>query len=427
MIQELNFDNGLQIIYRNDPNQLALSIGLFVAAGIAEETQKTNGIAHFLEHMVFKGTPNRSAKQIAKEMDLLGGRMNAMTTKEYTSYYITVLPDDLDAALDLLTDVYLNPSLDAKEVELERKVIGEEIRMYDDTPDEWIHDHFAQVIWDKSPLGNPILGTMETLGNISADNLRQFHSSLYLDQRRLIVSIAGNIPNEGKLVDTLKKKFSKKFKQSALPPLLEQPKPNSGISITHKATEQVHFCLGVQAVAYDNPDRYALGVLNTIFGSGMSSRLFQKVREEKGYAYSIYSYLSTYRQTGLFTVYGGVNPNTLDKALHVIGAEWEKLLSKPISVAELNKAKAQMKSQMLMSLERPSSWMGWLARNLYYNKHYVPLEKIVANMEAVTRDDLSRVANAYLQFNDLAFAAVGPITPKQSEKYQSGITSVLKK
>ncbi len=426
MIRELNFDNGLQIIYRNDPNQLALSIGLFVAAGIAEETERTNGIAHFLEHMVFKGTPSRSAKQIAKEMDLLGGRMNAMTSKEYTSYYITVLPDDLAQAVDLLTDIYLNPNMDPKEVELERKVIGEEIRMYDDTPDEWIHDHFAQVIWNKSPLGNPILGTMETLGAITATDLREFHG-MYNDQRRLIISIAGNIPNEAALIDTLTAKFSKKTKKITIPPLLAAPQPSQGISITHKATEQVHFCMGVQAVAYDNPDKYALGVLNTIFGSGMSSRLFQKVREEKGYAYSVYSYLSTYRQTGLFTVYGGVNPNTLDKALHVIGAEWEKLLSKPIPESELKKAKSQMKSQMLMSLERPSSWMGWMARNLYYNKHYVPLDEIVANMEAVTRDDLSRVANAYLQLDKIAFAAVGPISQQQSERYQTGIAKILKK
>lgn len=426
-MKDLTLKRGFRLLLRHDPAATSVSMGVYAMVSLSQEPVELNGIAHFLEHMSFKGTPGKSAKKIAEILDSMGGRMNAHTSKEYTAYYITVLPGHFNKGFDLLTDLFINSTLTEEDIQTEKQVVLEEINMYEDTPDENIHDIFANLIWDKHKLGLPIIGTKESLDRINQPNLRDFKNH-YFNPKNLIISMAGNLPAEGKLIEKIEKAFDlPKVNVTSFDDLIEIPKPSSAVKFQLKKTEQIHFCIGGQGIAHDHPDHFKLSVLNTILGGAMSSRLFQKIREKKGYAYAVYSYPSFYKNSGLFTIYGGINKKKFPQTLKIISQEINSLKTKPVSPHELQKAKDNLKGNLALSLERSSSWMSWIARSkMYYGRVY-PLDEMLTKIDEVTAQDVQAMATEFFNPDCMALAAIGPFGAAQFKYNGLTLTDYLAK
>lgn len=408
MTEEIVLENGCTILLNNLDSANTVSIGIYVTVGSAMEEASQNGIAHFLEHMAFKGTKTLTAKQIAEKMDFMGADMNAHTAKEYTCYYITLLPHWLKEGVVLLSDIFLNSILADSDIEMERNVIFEEIHMVEDTPDENIHDIFANTIWHNSSLGLPILGTKEVLVGIHKPELEAFKAH-YLNPQNLIISVAGKIPNPRKLVRQLTDIFQGLSPNPDLTYPCTLPQTYSQVAIQHKSTEQIHLCMGLPSVPYSHPDHYKLSLINTILGGTMSSRLFQELREKQGLAYAIYSYLSFHKETGLFVIYAGFNKKQFKDTIKTILQEIDRL-KKTISARELKKAKEHLKGSIAIDLEKPSSWMSWQARNKFYLQQLVTLDDVFNKIDQVTLEDINLYANRYFVQDQFSIAAIGPFS-----------------
>ncbi len=411
-VQEIVLENGFQIVTKHNPYALSVSAGVFVKASLAEENSKENGIAHFLEHMSFKGTENYSAKKIAQTMDAMGGVMNAHTTKEYTAYFITVLPDKLFKGLDILAEIFLRSTLKEPDIDLERQVVLEEIHMYEDMPDDQVHDLFTQALWETHFLGKPIIGNKKSLECIGRQALLKYKSH-YFDPKRLIISIAGYIPDQGKLIKKVAQLFDlpplkKDFRSSSV-----KAKATSKVSMVKKAIEQKHFCVGVPGLPHNHPKRDVMSVLNVILGGSMSSRLFQKIRENKGYAYSVYSYGLSYLNTGAFVVYAGVNTKAFSPALNIVLKEFKQLKEKPVAKKELEKAKENLKGTLQIGLEKPSSWMMYLARSLFYYQRVRPIQEILNAIDSVTIQDVHALSQDLFNASTIALAGIGPFSESE--------------
>ncbi len=413
MVEKTTLENGIQVITEEIPGVHSVSVGVWVEAGSRDERLEENGISHFIEHMLFKGTKRRTPQQIAKEIDAVGGVLNAFTSKEFSSFYAKVLAQHLPIALDLLFDLFLNSRFSVDELEKERQVIVQEINMIEDTPDEYIHDLFSEAFWAGHSLGFPILGRLETISRMNRRQLKDFFIQHYLSVQPVLVA-AGNLRHEDLLrpVEKALGKIRPHPKEHKNHP----PRPHPNLLIKNKKLEQVHLLLGTRGFAAAHSQRYPLSVLNTILGGGMSSRLFQEIREKRGLAYSVYSFLSSFMDSGMLGVYVGTGENTLSRVLQLILREMQKLADTYLKPQELRAAKEQLKGNLLLSLEGTESRMGRLAKNEIYFQRYISTEEIIEGIERVSAEEVCQIAQQIFKPRSLSLTALGPVTGKQIPK-----------
>ena len=388
------------------PHVRSVSIGVWLKRGSRHESAERSGIAHFVEHMLFKGTASRSAEDIAQTMDSIGGQMDAFTAKEYASYYLKVLDEHVPLAIDVLSDIVMNPAFRDDDIAREKKVVLEEIKMVEDTPDDLVHELFTENFWANHPLGRPILGVPETVEALDAGALRQYFENVYTAPN-LIVAATGNIEH-GHVRDLVARAFDKVSSRNT--PVVESaPHVIPRIIIRSKELEQSHVCLGTSGYQQDHDDRYASYVLNTILGGSMSSRLFQNVREKRGLAYSVFSGLSAYRDAGSMTVYAGCANDAVSELIDVVVAELRKVKDEPLPQAELQRAKDHLKGSLMLNLESTSSRMSHLARQEIYFEKQFGLDETLQGVGAVTGEDVQRVACDLFADGRLAATVLGAV------------------
>ena len=374
--------NGLRLLTERMPHVRSVSIGVWLARGSRHEPVEQSGIAHFVEHMLFKGTATRSAEDIAQTIDSIGGQMDAFTAKEYASYYIKVLDEHLPLAVDVLSDIVMRPAFSADDIEREKKVVVEEIKMVEDTPDDLVHELFTERFWADHPLGRPILGTQETVEALSADGLRRYFTTAY-SAPNLIVAAVGNIEHDAGARPRgacVRGAADRQRRRSATEP----PRVVPHVLIRNKELEQSHVCLGTSGYQQDHEDRYASYVLNTVLGGSMSSRLFQNVREKRGLAYAVFSGLSAYRDAGSVTIYAGCANNAVGELIDVVIAELRRLKDETLPESELRRAKDHLKGSLMLNLESTSSRMSHLARQEIYFDRQFGLDETLEGVERVT-------------------------------------------
>ena len=399
--------NGLTIITEQMQHIRSASIGIWLQTGSRDEDPHWNGISHFIEHMVFKGTKQRTAEQIAREVDSIGGNMDAFTAKECICFNVKVLDEHVPTALDILSDLVLNPVFDAADITRERGVIMEEIKMDEDNPDYLVHEIFTQNFFKDHPLGKPILGTKETVKRFERAPVVDAYAHRFAPGN-IIVSAAGNLNHE-QFVDLVTRHFEK-MKPSTKTNGFHSttPKTVSRIILRNKkALEQVQLCLGVPAYPIAHEKRHAGYILNTLLGGGMSSRLFQNIRERQGLAYSIYSDLNPYRDTGCLAVYAGTSLASASKVVQSVVSEFRKLKTEAVSEEELRRSKAQLKGSLMLSLESSSARMSNLARQEMYFDRFYDLDELIEKIEAVTSEDVHTLANEFFKTESVAVTVLG--------------------
>jgi predicted Zn-dependent peptidase len=397
--------NGLTIITEQMDHIRSASIGIWLQTGSRDEEPEWNGISHFIEHMVFKGTKHRTAEEIARQVDSIGGNMDAFTAKECICFNVKVLDEHIPTALDILSDLVLNPTFDTSDITRERGVIMEEIKMDEDNPDYLVHEIFTQNFWKDHPLGKPILGTKETVKRFERQPVVDAYAHRFAPGN-IIVSAAGHLDHD-RFVDLVTRQFEhmKPMKNGFHS---STPKIVSRITLRNKkALEQVQLCLGVPSHPIAHEKRHAGYILNTLLGGGMSSRLFQNIRERQGLAYSIYSDLNPYRDTGCLGVYAGTSLASAAKVVQSVVAEFRKLKTERVPDEELRRAKDQLKGSLMLSLESSTARMSNLARQEMYFESYYDLDELIAKIEAVTADDLATLANEFFKTESVAVTALG--------------------
>ncbi|MDD2998386.1 MAG: insulinase family protein [Erysipelotrichia bacterium] len=398
-------NNGVEVIAEKFDTVQSVSIGLFLKSGVLYETGEMQGVSHFIEHMLFKGTKKRTARKIASEFDRIGGYLNAFTAKDYCCYYARVVKDRLDTAVDVLADMVNNSQFVEEELERERRVILEEIKMYEDSPDEIIHELLGQNIWRNSRLGNPILGTAKTVAAMKRDEIFEVFNRQYV-AGNLLVCVAGNFDWDD-LTRLLEKKL-KTFRTTPFNPREIMAQPSAGVSVYQKDIEQVHLTLGTAGVPFADPRRFELTILNAAFGGGMSSRLFQEVREKRGLAYTVYSYHTSFKKTGLFGIYAGTSMQHLQKVLELFHTEIEKVAARGLSDKELEDTREQLKGNMLIALESTTNRMNRLSTGFLYDAEPRLPEDTLAPYLEVTSEKVKKVAREILDEKKMAITMIAP-------------------
>ncbi|MDR1569838.1 MAG: insulinase family protein [Oscillospiraceae bacterium] len=394
MYEIVKLQNGLRLISEHIPHVRSVSVGLWIGTGSMHEHPKENGLSHFLEHMLFKGTERRSARDIAESMDAIGGQINAFTSKECTCFYAKVIDEHLNVALDVLSDLALNATLTEAELNKERGVILEEIAMLEDAPEDLVHDLLLETVFQGNPLAQPILGRSTGIAAYTRDDLYKYRAAHYRPNN-CVVSIAGNFPKDA--LSDLVEKYLGGWK-SAEPPTL--PEAAACFHADHiartKDIEQIHLCLGFPGVPLGSDDVYPMSILNNLFGGGMSSRLFQRIREELGMAYSVYSYPTTYPGCGLFTMYAGTSMQHVEMVLDQLHREAMRLMADGIRPEEFDMAREQLKGSIILGLESSSSRMSNIGRSLLLLGRVRTEEQVLAAIAKVTPDDVMRIAGETL-------------------------------
>ncbi len=407
MYRKDTLSNGIRVVSESMPKVRSVSIGIWVKVGSRHEQPEVGGVSHFIEHMFFKGTRKRTAKDIATEIDSLGGEMNAFTSQETTTYYVKVLDEHLAAGIDILSDILLGSKFDPQEMEKERKVILEEIKMVEDTPDDYIHELFTGTVWQGNPLGRPILGTKETIKALKHKDVLAYIEQNYCPGD-MVISVAGNFEHD-RLIEILESAFGslsrKGSSRQEAPPEFRRE-----ILVKKKQLEQVQICLGCKGLHYSHDDRYTVLALNAVLGNSMSSRLFQEVREQNALAYSIYSYVTAYRDAGLVTVYAGTDPANAIQALKLIIKEIRKLRDEGITPAEETRVKNQIKGNLVLSLETSNSHMSRIARQEIYFGKYLSMDEVIRSVDAVTAQDIDRLAKQLFRTDALSLSILGPLS-----------------
>jgi predicted Zn-dependent peptidase len=397
--------NGLTVITEEMKHIRSVSIGIWMKTGSRDEDLAWNGISHFIEHMVFKGTKHRSAEQIARQVDSIGGNMDAFTAKECISFSIKVLDEHVPTALDVLSDLVLNPVFDTQDISRERSVILEEIKMDEDNPDYLVHEIFTQNFWKDHPLGRPILGTRDTVKRFDRNPVLDFYSERF-SPGNMIITAAGYLNHE-RFVNLVAERFRDMRPMSnglhSSPPKIV-PKI---ILRNKKSLEQVQICVGVPSYPITHERRHSSYILNTLLGGGMSSRLFQNIRERQGLAYAIYSDLNPYRDTGCLSIYAGTSRQSAAKVVESIVSEFRKLKTEAVSADELRRAKDQLKGSLILSLESSNARMSNLARQEMYFDHFYGLDELIRKIEAVTAEELEQLANQFFQTDSIAVTVLG--------------------
>ncbi len=405
MVVTETLPSGLRLLTESMPHVRSITIGVWLKRGSRHEADPESGVAHFVEHMLFKGTTSRSAQVIAQTIDSIGGQLDAFTSKEYAGYYIKVLDEHLPLAIDLLGDIVMRPAFAPADVLREQSVILEEIKMVEDAPDDLVHEVFTQQFWSRHPLGRPILGTPETVTSFDSEGLRQYFRSTYLAPN-FVIAAAGHL--EHAAVRGLIDRVFLDLPAGATPADAAPPAVTPGLVIRQKDIEQSHLCLGAPAYPHAHADRHAMYVLNTILGGSMSSRLFQHIREERGLAYAVFSGLASYSDAGAITVYAGCATEKVSEVVDLTLAELRGLRDEPVPAEELQRAKDHLKGSLTLSLENTSSRMSQLARQEMYFGRQFSLDEILASIDAVTADDVQRVASDVFRDGAPVATVVGP-------------------
>lgn len=398
-------ENGIPVVMESFKNVRSVAVGVWVKVGSRYETPAMNGISHFLEHMFFKGTKKRSPKDIAVEIDSMGGDLNAFTSRENTAFYIKVLDEYLERGVDLLSDIFVHSTFPEDELEKEKKIIKEEVKMVEDTPDDYIHDLFNQTIWGDEGLGQSILGRRETIASFTRDDIIR-HISKYYGTKDIIISCAGKF-QPSKLMGMLRERFGG-LRRGSEPRKGPPPEFRSDVKVYTKDISEAHICIGVPSVSQTSEDRYALFVLNTLLGGGVSSRLFQEIRENRGLAYSVYSYTSMYIDTGLWGVYAGVSKKRIREVAELIIHEMLSLKD-TLTEDELDKAKRHLKGNMILGLESTNSRMNNIARQEINFGRYISPDEISKAVEMVSMKQLKELSERLLMKKSLSITAYGPI------------------
>jgi predicted Zn-dependent peptidase len=410
MFAKAVLDNGIRVVSQEMPDHRSVSLGIWVENGSRHESSRENGISHFIEHLLFKGTERRSAAQIAEEMDAIGGVLNAFTAKEHTCYYAKILDEDLPLAIDLLTDIFLHSVFDGDEIERERSVILQEISQAEDTPDDYIHDLFSLDFFKDHPLARPICGSAETVNSFRRQDFLTFFKSRYRP-RRVVVAAAGHLRHE-QLVQAFNERLGS-VRDSVYDGRANSqdgdaaPEMRSGIFQHTKSLEQAHLCLGVSGVHQTHPLRYAAYVLNTLLGGGMSSRLFQEIREKRGKAYSVYSFSSSYKDVGYLGVYAGTSLEWVEEVVDLILKELKQLAAGDIKEEEIRRTQGQLVGSMMLGLESTDSWMSHIARNEIYFGKPITTDEICRGIRAVSRDAVLDLASTLFGSQRIALSLLG--------------------
>ncbi|MEC0274291.1 MULTISPECIES: M16 family metallopeptidase [Peribacillus] len=403
MIKKYTCQNGVRIVLENIPTVRSAAIGVWIKTGSRNETPELNGVSHFLEHMFFKGTTKRNAREIAESFDSIGGQVNAFTSKEYTCYYAKVMDNHASYALEILADMFFNSTFDGEELKKEKNVVYEEIKMYEDTPDDIVHDLLSKAVYENHPLGYPILGTENTLETFNSDTLKKYVHDMYTPDK-VVVSIAGNV--DEKLIKEVESYFgSYQGGEDRLE--LVKPSFHENRITRKKDTEQAHLCLGYNGLEIGNDKTYSLITLNNILGGSMSSRLFQDVREQRGLAYSVYSYHSSYQDSGMVTVYGGTGTSQLDSLYETIQETLDTLKRDGITEKELRNSKEQLKGSLMLSLESTNSRMSRNGKNELMLGEHRSLDDIIIKIDEVTEDTVNELANQI--FTEHSLSLVSPL------------------
>jgi predicted Zn-dependent peptidase len=403
-IETTTLSNGVKVITETMPHVRSASVGIWVATGSRREKPNENGISHFLEHMLFKGTTSRSAEDIARSVDSIGGNLDAFTAKELVSYNTKVLDEHLPLAFDILSDLVLNPMLRAEDVEKEKGVILEELKMEVDNPEYLVHEIFASRFWKGHALGRPILGTKATVQSFQPETLRAYHRAVYTPEN-IIITAAGNLRHEQ--IARLAERFT--GLEASSQPLPEPPPvPQAAVTLKNKRSlQQVHLCLGVPSFPSAHPMRFPSYVLNTLLGGGMSSRLFQNIRERQGLVYAVFSELSLYRDTGCLAVYAGTSIESTPKVVTSVLNEFRHLKDELVSGEELRRAKDHLKGSLMLGLESTSSRMANLARQAIYFGRFFSLDEMVESIEEVTANQVREVARTFFNPEGIGLTILG--------------------
>ena len=400
---------GLRVLTEQMPGVRSASFGIWAGVGSRDESLAEAGCSHFLEHLLFKGTRRRDAMEIAAVMDAVGGEMNAFTAKEYTCYYARVLDTDLPLAIDVVSDLVTSSLLAAADVESERGVILEEIAMHDDDPGDVVHDAFAAALWDDHPLGRPVIGTVESIEALPRDTIAGFYADRYTPDT-LVVTAAGGL-DHATVVRQVERAFGPLLAGDRQPAPRRRagdaPPTHSRVLTQARPTEQAHVVLGTQGLSHDDPRRFALSVLSTTLGGGMSSRLFQEVREKRGLAYSVYSFTSAYSDTGDFGIYAGCAPGKVDEVLELCRAELASVAEKGLTDAEVTRAQGQLRGSLVLGLEDSGSRMSRLGKGELVHEELLGVDDLLARIDAVTPDDVLEVARDVLA-RPMALGVIGP-------------------
>lgn len=393
MITKTCLDNGVRVISHALPHMHTVTLGIWVANGARSELPEQKGISHFIEHLLFKGTERRTARQISLEMDAMGGVLNAFTGHEYVCYYGKTLSHCLPKAMDLLSDLFLNSTFPEDELERERNVILQEIKMRDDTPEEAIHDRFHQNFWQGHPLGSPIIGTADTVNRLQRSDVIAYRQTWY-QPTEIIITAAGNVDHQA-LVELATDLFSHLHAQGTASQATAGAWQHQGITCSpwERDLEQTLICLGTQGISHTHADRYTLLLLNGILGGGMSSRLFQEVREKKGLAYSVYSYAMSHSDDGALVIYAGTERDHCREVIDISLEEFDRMKREPVTAGELESAREQIKGKLLMSLESTESLMSRLARNEIFFGCHQPIEELLGCFDKVTAEDIMGLAH----------------------------------
>ena len=400
-------NNGVRIVSERLPHVRSVSLGIWVNTGSRDESPLENGVSHFIEHMSFKGTRNRSGFQIAKDLDAIGGFSNAFTGKETTCFYGRVLDRHFPLLADILSDIFVHPTFKPEDMEREREVIFQEISMVEDTPDDYLNVLFQDLFWPDHPIGRSVLGSTETVGRMDREMIREYIRKYYIPERVLVVA-AGNVDHDA-MVEYFSPIFETDRGPSADNPQRSLPATGSGVLITPKALEQVHLCLGSDAPTQVDESRFACALFNTVLGGNMSSRLFQEIRENQGLAYSVYSFYSPYADAGLFGVYAATDARNMNAVLETTQKEIKKLCRGELSASELAAAKENVIGGMYLSSESSDSRMMRSAKNEFIFERYISYEEVAKSIERVSLDDVVEMANRIFGVDQIAFAALGPV------------------
>lgn len=414
MTEKVVLENGLCILMENIPYLRSATLGIWVKAGTYYETEQESGIAHFIEHMVFKGTKNRTVKDIANEFDEVGGQTNAFTSKELICFYAKMLDTHVDKCINILADMVLNPLFDPKDIETEKNVVIEEVNLYEDSPEDITVDCLLEEVFKGSPLGTNILGTPESISSFNRDMLFEYMDRNFRSEN-IVIAISGSFDRED-FLKTVEKLFGH-LKSNGTE---EEPKEigyTSTILLKEKDIEQNHLCIAFPGIRYQDERAYALAVMNIIFGNGMSSRLFQKIREDYGLAYSVYSFNAAYRDAGIFGVATALNPENEEAVLNAVFEEMELMKAEGVSLAELNRSKEQLKANMIMSLESTSSRMNHIGKSQIMVGNIISHDEMIQKIDEVTLEDVHAITKQLFDFSKMSVSVTGK--PQTRDFYES--------
>ncbi|MGZ4136456.1 MAG: M16 family metallopeptidase [Actinomycetota bacterium] len=412
-IARTEFTSGLRVLTERMPGVRSVALGFWVLAGSRDEPPKISGSSHFLEHLLFKGTKQRTARDIAEAFDAVGGDVNAFTAKEYTCFYARVRDRDLPMAVDHLSDMLQNSLIRAQDVDAERQVILEEINMHEDTPDDAIHDVFNEVLWPDHPLGRPILGTVGSIRDATPPQIRRFYRKHYVPGNLVIVG-AGNVRHDD-LVEQIREHMETGDVRSEGPAAWNlreigtAPAPSGRTEIRRRKTEQAHIVLGTNGLSRSDPNRFALGIVNVALGGGMSSRLFQEVRERRGLAYSVYSYHTMFVDAGLFAAYAGTTPARAKEVLAILCEQLQDVADGGLTEEEFERAKGHMKGSLVLSLDDPSGRMSRLGKSEISHGEILTVNDMLKRIDAVSYDGARTVAKRVLS-QPMSLAVIGPFS-----------------